>query len=117
MLEQIMNRPVYRRPGQLLEQRRLELDAHYGELVRLKDQSLREYRTALDQAQIRLSYLNPSNPLKRGYALIYEAGGTIVSSVRKVRTKDRIRVRFADGVFEAEAGEIQEEADGSEDDV
>lgn len=117
MLEQIMNRPVYRRPGQLLEQRRLELDAHYGELVRLKDQSLREYRTALDQAQIRLSYLNPSNPLKRGYALIYEAGGTIVSSVRKVRTNDRIRVRFADGVFEAEAGEIQEEADGSEDDV
>lgn len=114
LLEQMFSRPVYRKPDQILEPRRQELDIRLQELIRLKEQRLLNDRSALNALHIRLSYLNPENPLKRGYALVYAADGRVIASAAKVKPGDAVRVRLADGAFGARAEQIQEESDGSE---
>jgi exodeoxyribonuclease VII large subunit len=44
-----------------------------------------------------MNLLDPSNPLKRGYSLTFDANGSIVRSAASARPGDTLTTRLADG--------------------
>lgn len=56
-------------------------------------------RTLLAGLELHLQSLNPRAILQRGYAIVTDLAGGIVSSVKKVRTNDDLQVQVSDGAF------------------
>jgi exodeoxyribonuclease VII large subunit len=56
-----------------------------------------------------LEGIHPANVLARGYAIVTQAGGPVVSSTDQVTPGERIHVRVSDGTFDAEVTESQGE--------
>lgn len=54
----------------------------------------------------RLQSLNPLNVLQRGYAIVSDEHGRIISSSKQVNIGDQIKVKLADGVLASEVKEI-----------
>lgn len=54
----------------------------------------------------RLQSLSPLNVLQRGYAIVSDEHGRIISSSKQVNIGDQIKVKLADGVLESEVKEI-----------
>ncbi len=52
-------------------------------------------------ASSRLNALNPRGTLERGYAIVSDAGGTVVTSAKRLRTDQQIAIQFADGDIDA----------------
>jgi len=62
---------------------------------------LRQQRERLRGEGLRLTALDPSRVLARGYAIVATADGAVVHSVAQVTPGDALRVRVADGAFGA----------------
>jgi exodeoxyribonuclease VII large subunit len=60
---------------------------------------LRQQRARLRGEGLRLTALDPSRVLARGYALVTKADGAVVHSVLQVMPGDALRVRVGDGAF------------------
>ena len=69
--------------------------------------SLRLKREQLGGTVQRLSALNPSAVLGRGYAVVNQADGSVVVSVRQVDTGDELRVQLPDGQFGAQVTDVE----------
>jgi exodeoxyribonuclease VII large subunit len=63
---------------------------------------LRSWRERLAGQRLHLSGLDPTRILARGYAIVSQLDGTVVTSTAQVVAGDVIAVRVADGTFEAE---------------
>jgi exodeoxyribonuclease VII large subunit len=50
---------------------------------------------------LRLTALDPSRVLARGYAIVAKADGAVVHSVAQVMPGDALRMRVTDGAFDA----------------
>ncbi|MES2611959.1 MAG: exodeoxyribonuclease VII large subunit [Pseudomonadota bacterium] len=68
--------------------------------VQRRIDSLRE---RVDRAALRLQLLDPRLVLQRGYALLADADGHAVTSVRQVHPGDALRATLADGVVDVTA--------------
>ncbi len=68
---------------------------------------IQERRQKLDLLSARLKALGPNAVLGRGYALVSDAEGGLVTDADQVRTGDRLRVRLARGTL----GVVTEEVD------
>lgn len=69
------------------------------------ERSLATDRAALEQLAASFLPLNPHRTLQRGFAIIEKPSGnrkTVVASVRKVRSGDRLIVSVSDGAFSTE---------------
>ncbi|WP_309646774.1 exodeoxyribonuclease VII large subunit [Nocardioides sp.] len=96
-LDQLRSRPAMADPRSLL-------DARDAELVALRERARRTLRHALDRAaddighhRARARALSPLATLRRGYAVVQDDDGHVVSSVDGLAAKQRISVRVADG--------------------
>jgi exodeoxyribonuclease VII large subunit len=65
------------------------------------------YQSRLMGLDARLKSLNPLQVLQRGYAIVSDEDGKIVSSVLKVQVGNQIAVRLKDGVLESEIRRIR----------
>jgi exodeoxyribonuclease VII large subunit len=63
--------------------------------------TVRQQRARLRGEGLRLTALDPSRVLARGYAIVATADGVVVHSVAQVGPGDAVRVRVADGAFGA----------------
>jgi exodeoxyribonuclease VII large subunit len=63
--------------------------------------TVRQQRARLRGEGLRLTALDPSRVLARGYAIVATADGAVVHSVAQVMPGDALRVRVADGAFGA----------------
>jgi exodeoxyribonuclease VII large subunit len=86
-------------------QMRIERLAHAQEV--LQTGLLSRFRAALDRhrerlahAALRLQLLDPELVVRRGYALITDAGGRLVTSVDRLAAGDEVQARLADGSAE-----------------
>ena len=83
-----------------------------GRYVKIRKESLRLIKTRLlasEQAKLgkakqryisltaRLDALSPLKVLTRGYSMVQTTDGEIITSVNRVKTNDRINIRFSDG--------------------
>ena len=48
----------------------------------------------------RLSLLNPTHSLEKGYGILYSEQGKIIRSVKDIAIEDRINIRLKDGSLE-----------------
>jgi exodeoxyribonuclease VII large subunit len=75
--------------------------------VRLKELHprllLARQREGLEQQQRLLAALSPLRPLSRGYCLVHNPKGKLVSRVRQLQTGDTVELRFVDGRVLAQA--------------
>ncbi|HEU4811792.1 MAG TPA: exodeoxyribonuclease VII large subunit [Nocardioides sp.] len=100
-LDALRSRPALADPRTLL-------DARADEVAALRDRARRTLGHALDRAaddighqQARARALSPLATLQRGYAVLQDADGHVVTSVAGVATGDPISVRVADGRIHA----------------
>ncbi len=78
-----------------------EVEATTGKLASITHQHLAQRRGRVDQAAGKLHALSPLNILERGYALVFDAAGTLVKDGAQVSTGDAISARLAHGTLTA----------------
>ncbi|RMD96177.1 MAG: exodeoxyribonuclease VII large subunit [Deltaproteobacteria bacterium] len=64
-------------------------------------------RGSLDMAGERIRGRDPAQILARGYALLEERGGGVITSIRQLSPAQHIRVRLTDGAFTAAVQDIE----------
>ncbi|MCL8025779.1 exodeoxyribonuclease VII large subunit [Nocardioides bruguierae] len=117
-LDALRSRPAMADPRSLLDERA-------GELLALRDRARRSLGHRLDRAadeidhhRARARALSPLETLRRGYAVLQDDGGHVVSSVDAVAAGSRVSVRVADGRVHADVtgtektSTTQKDADG-----
>jgi exodeoxyribonuclease VII large subunit len=118
MLDAIAARPFYRRPQDLLVTRRQDLDTVETAIAHTIRQQFDHRRHELDKALLRFQYLDPEEPLSRGYSIVYTMSGETVSSTAGVSLQDLYKVRLSDGEMLARAeGVRKKEKSYGRDDV
>jgi exodeoxyribonuclease VII large subunit len=68
---------------------------------------LRMQRSQVKSFQNRLAALNPFAVLQRGYAIVSDSAGRVVSSVNQVKQADQIAIRVSDGTLQSQVVAIQ----------
>ncbi|MCB8954852.1 MAG: exodeoxyribonuclease VII large subunit [Nocardioides sp.] len=118
-LDALRSRPALADPRSLL-------DARSEEVGLLRDRARRSLRHSLDRAaddvghqRARARALSPLATLQRGYAVLQDADGHVITSVAGVAAQQRVSVRVADGRVHATTTSTEqlEETDGPEEDV
>ncbi|UAL31829.1 exodeoxyribonuclease VII large subunit [Nocardioides rotundus] len=111
MLQQLRSRPAMADPRSLVDTRRDEVDV-------LADRSRRSLRHALDRAaddlehqRARARAMSPLATLQRGYAVLQDADGHVVTSVTALSPGDPVSARVADGRVQATTTALEEEPD------
>ena len=96
-LADTMSRPVMARPYTMVEEREEQVEA-------LLDRSRRTFGHLLDRAATELEHtvarvvaLSPAATLRRGYAVLQRADGTVVRAAREVADGEELRARVAEG--------------------
>jgi exodeoxyribonuclease VII large subunit len=69
---------------------------------------LMRHRSRLEQASGKLATLSPVAILERGYSLIFDAQGTLVTNTSQLSAGDAIRARLARGEFDARVEALRE---------
>jgi exodeoxyribonuclease VII large subunit len=115
LLGTLRSRPALADPGSLLAARVDEVEA-------LRERALRTTRHRLDRATDEIAHhrararaLSPLATLQRGYAVLQDADGHVLTSVAGVSTGQSVSVRVADGRVHAEVTDTEqltEEIDG-----
>ncbi|MCW2797498.1 exodeoxyribonuclease VII large subunit [Nocardioides sp.] len=108
-LDALRSRPVLADPRTLI-------DARVDDIALLRDRARRTLGHALDRAaddlvhqRARARALSPLATLQRGYAVLQDADGHVVTSVGGVAAKARVSVRVADGRIHATTTKIEPE--------
>jgi exodeoxyribonuclease VII large subunit len=66
------------------------------------------HRSRLEQASGKLATLSPVAILERGYSLIFDAQGTLVTNASQLSMGDAIRARLASGEMDARVEALRE---------
>jgi exodeoxyribonuclease VII large subunit len=74
-----------------------ELEAQAGTMVAAMRTSLLRSQSRLDQLASQLQALSPVAILERGYALVFDSGGSLLKNASQVKTGDEISARLAQG--------------------
>jgi exodeoxyribonuclease VII large subunit len=96
-LDAIRSRPALAHPGSLLDARLDELDDWRARIRRQLDWQLDRAADDLDHRRARVRALSPLATLRRGYAVLQDDAGRVVTSVHEVAADAPLSVRVADG--------------------
>jgi len=106
-LEKLAAARVLTAPEELTRRRHQTLD-HLGEkLFKALDRRLSALREGLALAGARLQGVSPLQVLSRGFALVEDVRGNLVTRAAALKVEDPIRVRFRDGSAHCRVQEIK----------
>ncbi|WP_424889946.1 exodeoxyribonuclease VII large subunit [Streptomyces sp. XH2] len=98
-LASVRARPCVQRPQRMVEEREAQVEA-------LTDRARRTLGHLLDRADSELSHtharvvaLSPAATLRRGYAVLQHADGSVVRAAAEVSAEEELRARVAEGEF------------------
>ncbi len=74
-------------------------------LIKAMDNGLKKRIGLMEKVEMELEALKPGNVMKRGYALVRDSSGRIISTVRAVQVGEIVNVGFYDGHFDSEVKE------------
>jgi len=78
------------------------------------DHYLAFQKTRIVTVQERIHALDPIRVLQRGYALVQDRGGALITAVKQVKLNQEVAVQLADGSFAADVKQIYDK-DGKQD--
>ncbi|TNM36639.1 exodeoxyribonuclease VII large subunit [Nocardioides albidus] len=96
-LDALRSRPALAHPGTLIDTRLAELDEWRSRIRRQLEWQLDRAADDLDHRRARVRALSPLATLRRGYAVLQDADGHVVTSVGEVAPDAPLSVRVADG--------------------
>ncbi len=102
-LDALRSRPVLAEPTTLLDARAEELDDWRARIRRQLEWQLDRAADDVRHHRARVQALSPLATLERGYAVLQDAEGHVVTSVHGVATGAPLSVRVADGRLRVEA--------------
>lgn len=96
-LELVLARPALAHPSELIDQRLLETAAKRESIYRLIKNKVTLEFSELTGQQATLRALSPQGTLERGFAIVRDETGQVISSVKVAAKKELLTVKFADG--------------------
>ena len=106
-LHLLQNIAGFHMAAQRVSDGRFELDALRERLCRGAERTLLAKRQRLERLHGALAALNPDAVLQRGYAMICDEAGHVLSSVADVQLQEQIAVRLSDGRLTATVNNIE----------
>lgn len=106
LLAQLQQRWARHRPD--LRGLRTQLASEQRHLVASMLGQLRGRREALGALAAQLELLNPQRTLERGYAIVSNAKGKVLTSPGQIKPRDVLRVRLAEGSVEVNVNGVQD---------
>ena len=103
LINQIRQHPLLKDPHAYLDQRADDLLRALGELRDELDSKLEKQATDLTNKKSLLRSLSPQSTLDRGYAVIRDESGQVITDPAKVTTGQALKLRVAKGDLEATA--------------
>jgi exodeoxyribonuclease VII large subunit len=103
LISQIRQHPLLKDPHAYLDQRADDLIRALGELRDELDSKLEKQATDLTNKNSLLRSLSPQSTLDRGYAVIRDESGQVITDPAKVTTGQALKLRVAKGDLEATA--------------
>lgn len=93
-------------PQWLVRNDRQRLDELSNRVDLAFQNNLKIQRSQVSGAQGKLNSLNPFAVLQRGYAIVSDSAGRVVSSVKQVRSKQLLELKVSDGTIQSQVVEI-----------
>lgn len=103
LINQIRQHPLLKDPHAYLDQRADDLLRALGELRDEMDSKLERQATDLTNKRSLLRSLSPQSTLDRGYAVVRDESGQVITDPAKVKTGQALKLRVAKGEIEATA--------------
>ena len=113
-LDTLRGRPVLADPGSRLEDRRREVDALRDRARRSVHHQLDRAGNDLDHQLARVRGLSPLATLRRGYAVVQDADGHVVTAPGQVRIGQPLQIRVSDGRIAAQVTSSDETSETHE---
>ena len=108
-LEGLTSRRVLRDAGAYLDDRRIELDRLRERLTAGMEAQLGAKRREQVRLAASLDAMSPLRVLRRGYTIATDEGGSIVSSVKTLKTGEKLCLKLSDGSVFCTVDETDEE--------
>ncbi len=96
-LQKIRSRPVFRQPYDRLNQCRLKLDNEVKHLFRNNEMLIKEKKAQFALLAGKLDALSPLKVMERGYSVVRNSEGGIVSRREQVKPGDMLEISLNDG--------------------
>ena len=110
-------RPGLRHPRERLREEASKVKRARARIRAAAESRVRIERQILTARRAQLHALDPQRVLERGYALVEQGDGSLLSSTNQARAGDALSVRLHDGSLAARVLEVRESASGGEEKV
>ncbi len=97
----LMNSKVLKNPYDILQQKTLTVEKYESELISNITIKIKDDRLKLTKIASGLDALSPLKTLTRGYSIIEDKNRNVITSVKKIKTNDIVRIILTDGSKEA----------------
>jgi len=104
-LEQFRNRLQQASPQQRLFEKRMRTAELQTRLEQVMQNKYRDYRNRLELYIERFHGLSPLLKLQQGYSYVEGTDGKAVTSIRQVKTGERLNIHVSDGILKAQVVE------------
>ncbi len=102
-----------------LNQRAVSASPNLSQLTRQHDELTMRFRQVfsryldaltitLQHRRTQFAHLNPQSVLERGYSITYSAQGTVIRDSKQIHASDKIQVKFAHGLCEADVTQTRD---------
>ena len=106
-LETLRSRPVLADPTSLITGQEAEIAAVRDRARRRLEHAIERAGDEIHHSRARVRALSPLETLRRGYAVVQDEAGHVISAVGTVKAGDRFAIRVADGHIAATANAVQ----------
>jgi exodeoxyribonuclease VII large subunit len=103
MVEQIRSRPILANPYTFIEVHEADLERAVDQIRLRLDQVLSREAMQVGHLRQQVRSLSPQSTLERGYSVIRDLDGHVISDAAKVKTGQKLKVRLAKGELGAVA--------------
>ena len=79
----------------------MRFDDAKEELLRCMQERLKEAKRIKEILEERLKGLSPKDILKRGYSIVINEKGDVISSAKSVKTHEKLKIETYNGAFNA----------------
>ncbi|WP_236908765.1 exodeoxyribonuclease VII large subunit [Clostridium sp. Cult3] len=89
----------YYNPIDQIKEKAQELDNLFRNLTMMMDTKINKNRVLIDNLHNKINYLNPISALDRGYGLVLDKQGNMISSIEDVQAEENLNLIIKDGML------------------